>query len=48
MVASVFNARLSQTNVVTKTHFDAKLSAINKKILQIKQNIYSYKMNLNN
>ena len=31
MAASVFNARLSQTNVITKTHFDAKLSVINKK-----------------
>ena len=32
MAATVFNARLAQANVITKTDFDAKLSGINKKI----------------
>ena len=32
MAASVFNARLSQTNLITKTDFDAKLSSLNRKI----------------
>ena len=32
MAADVFNARLAQVNVMTKTDFDAKLSALNKKI----------------
>ena len=32
MVATVFNARLAQANVVTKTDFDANLSSINRKI----------------
>ena len=32
MAASVFNARLSQANLITKTDFDAKLSSFNIKI----------------
>ena len=32
MAASVFNVRLAQANVITKTDFDAKLSGLNKKI----------------
>ena len=32
LVANVFNARLAQANVITKTDFDAKLSGLNKKI----------------
>ena len=32
MAASVFNARLSQANLITKTDFDAKLSSLNRKI----------------
>ena len=39
MAADVFNARLAQANVITKTDFDAKLSGLNKKLLQIKRNI---------
>ena len=31
MAANVFNVRLAQENVITKTDFDAKLSTINKK-----------------
>ena len=32
MTASVFNARLTKANVITKKNFDAKLSGINEKI----------------
>ena len=32
MAADVFNARLAQANVITKTDFDAKLSGSNKKV----------------
>ena len=39
LAADVFNARLAQENLITKTDFDAKLSSLKKKLLQIKQNI---------
>ena len=32
ILASVFNARLAQANLITKTDFDAKLSSLNRKI----------------
>ena len=32
LAAGVFNARLAQANLITKTDFDAKLSSLNKKI----------------
>ena len=32
LAASVFNARLAQANLITKTDFDAKLSSLNRKI----------------
>ena len=32
LAANVFNARLAQANLITKTDFDAKLSSLNKKI----------------
>ena len=32
MAGSVFNARLAQANLITKTDFDAKLSSLNRKI----------------
>ena len=32
LAASVFNARLAQANLITKTDFDAKLPSINRKI----------------
>ena len=35
LAADVFNARLSQANLVTKTDFDDKLSNLNRKIKQI-------------
>ena len=40
LAADVFNARLAQTNLITKTDFDAKFPN-----LQIKQNTYLLKMN---
>ena len=36
MAANVFNARLAQANLITKTDFDAKLSSLNRKITQNK------------
>ena len=44
MAASIFNARLAQANLITKTDFDAKLSSLTKKLLQVNQNIYLLKM----
>ena len=32
IAANVFNARLAQANLITKTDFDAKLSSLNRKI----------------
>ena len=32
LAADVFNARLPQANIITKTDFDAKLSSLNRKI----------------
>ena len=32
LAADVFNARLAQANLITKTYFDAKLSSLNRKI----------------
>ena len=40
-----FNARLAQTNLITKSDFDAKLSSLNRKIIQKNQNIYLLRMN---
>ena len=45
LAVSVFSARLAQANLITKTDFDAKLSSLNRKLLQIKQNICLLKMN---
>ena len=36
LTADVFNVRLAQTNLITKTDFEAKLSNLNKKITQNK------------
>ena len=33
MTADVFNARLAQANLITKTDFDAKLTTLNRKII---------------
>ena len=32
LAANIFNARLAQENLITKTDFDAKLSSLNRKI----------------
>ena len=34
LVANVFNARLAQANLITKTDFNTKLSSFNRKITQ--------------
>ena len=47
LAADVFNARLAQANLITKTDFDAKLSSLNRKITE-KKNICLFKMNLKN
>ena len=36
-LTAVFNARLAQANLVTKTDFDAKLSSLNRKITSDKR-----------
>ena len=36
LAPDVFNARLAQANLITKTGFDAKLSSLNKKVTQNK------------
>ena len=36
LAADVFNARLAQANLITKTDFDAKLSSLNRKITKNK------------
>ena len=41
----VFNARITQANLVTKTDFDAKLSGLKIKLLKIKQKTCLLKMN---
>ena len=46
LAADVFNARLTQANLVAKTDFDTKLSSLVEKLLKIKQNMYLLKMNL--
>ena len=34
LAADIFNARLAQANLITKTDFDAKLSSLNRKIVK--------------
>ena len=36
LAADVFNVRLAQANLITKTDFDAKLSSLNRKITENK------------
>ena len=45
LAGDVFNARLAQDSLITKTDFDAKLSSLNKKLLKIKQNTCFSKTN---
>ena len=48
LTKETFNARLKQANLVNKTDFDDKLKYLNKKLIQLKQNIYLLKINLKN
>ena len=34
LAADVFNSRLAQANLITKTDFDTKLSSLNRKIVK--------------
>ena len=43
LAADVFNARLAQVNLVTKTDFDIKLSSLNRKITS-KKSKHLFKM----
>ena len=45
LAADVFDARLAQANLITKTDFDSKLQIICQKLLKINQKIYLLKMN---
>ena len=45
LAGDVFNARLAQANLVTKTDFDDKLSNLNRKITKNKSDIYLFKLN---
>ena len=38
LAADVFNARIAQANLITKTDFDSKLSNLNRKITKNKTN----------
>ena len=45
LTADVFDARIAEASLITKTDFDANLSSLHKKTLQIKQNTYLLKIN---
>ena len=45
LTADVFNARIAQVNLITKTDFDAKLSSLNKKITKNETDHLVVKMN---
>ena len=47
MAADVFNARVAQANLITKTDFDAKLSSLNRKITENKTENLLVKNELN-
>ena len=36
----VFNARLAQANLITKTDFDAKMSSLNRKVTSNKSKVF--------
>ena len=36
LAADIFNSTIAQTNLITKTNFDAKLSSLNRKITENK------------
>ena len=48
LAADVFNARITQANLITKTDFDAKLSSLNRKIAKNKTDHLIVKNELNN
>ena len=48
LAADVFNARIAQANLITKTDFDAKLSSLNKKITKNKSKHLLVENELNN
>ena len=39
----VFNARLAQANLITKTDFDAKMSSLNRKVTSNKSKVFCWK-----
>ena len=45
LATKIFNERLAQANLITKTDFNTKFSNLNKKILKVNRNIYLLKMN---
>ena len=45
LAADVFNSRLAQANLITKTDFDAKLSSLNRKITANKSKNLLVEMN---
>ena len=45
LAGDVFNARLLQANLITKTDFDTKLLNFIEKLVKTKQNIYLLKIN---
>ena len=44
LAADIFNARLTQVNLITNTDFDGKLRVLTEKLLKIKQNTYLLKI----
>ena len=47
LAADVFNARIAQANLITKTDFDVKLSSLNRKITQNKSKLLPVENELN-
>ena len=45
LAKDLFNVRLSQSNLITKTDFNAKLPRINREITKNQKEIYLLKMN---
>ena len=45
LTADVFNAKIAEANLATKTKFDSRLSSLNEKLQQINEKIYLSKMN---
>ena len=46
--AKIFNLRIKRANLVNKADFNENIKRLNKKSIQIKQNIYLQIMNLKN